>query len=359
MNEDSTGIVAPSGPDDPENRNTTANAGSTDLVAAEGDHLPERFPNPGLPPHRYRVSDYDPKAAKRAERQVTTIFLLSIVGTITFVVAYFALPLTSFRSIQLSTLFLGLGLGLAIFAIGIGAVHWAKTLMPDHEVTEERHWIGSATEREAALEIISEGIEESGIGRRTVIRNSLIGAAALAPIPFVLALGDLGPLPGTRLRESLWEEGVRLARDPDGRLIRADEVTIGSVFHVIPENLQDSESPLEEKAKAVVLLVRMEQGVVQPNPEREGWDVDGIYAYSKICTHVGCPVALYEQLTHHLLCPCHGSTFDLTQYARVIFGPAKRPLPQLPITVDDEGYLVAAGPFPEPPGPSFWERGTE
>jgi ubiquinol-cytochrome c reductase iron-sulfur subunit len=80
-------------------------------------------------------------------------------------------------------------------------------------------------------------------------------------------------------------------------------------------------------------------------------------AYSKICTHMGCPVALYEQQTHHLLCPCHQSTFDLTQACKVIFGPAKRPLPQLPITVDSEGYLVAKAPFGEAVGPSFWERG--
>jgi ubiquinol-cytochrome c reductase iron-sulfur subunit len=67
-------------------------------------------------------------------------------------------------------------------------------------------------------------------------------------------------------------------------------------------------------------------------------------------------VALYEQQTHHLLCPCHQSTFDVTEHAKVIFGPAKRPLPQLPITVDAEGYLVAQRDFTEPIGPSFWER---
>jgi ubiquinol-cytochrome c reductase iron-sulfur subunit len=97
--------------------------------------------------------------------------------------------------------------------------------------------------------------------------------------------------------------------------------------------------------------------MTQNDPSRDGWDVDGIYAYSKICTHVGCPVALYEQQTHHLLCPCHQSTFDVTQYCKVIFGPAKRALPQLPITVDDEGYLVAQSDFTEPVGPSYWERG--
>jgi ubiquinol-cytochrome c reductase iron-sulfur subunit len=91
---------------------------------------------------------------------------------------------------------------------------------------------------------------------------------------------------------------------------------------------------------------------------KEGnWGHDGIVAYSKICTHVGCPVGLYEQQTHHLLCPCHQSTFDVTRDCEVIFGPAHRPLPQLKITVDAEGYLVADAPFLEPVGPSFWERG--
>ncbi|CAA9427988.1 MAG: Ubiquinol-cytochrome C reductase iron-sulfur subunit [uncultured Quadrisphaera sp.] len=351
-------VVGPTGPDDPHNRNTTANAGTADLVASEGDHLPERFPNPGLPPHRYRTTDFDPQAAKRAERQVTALFLLSVVGSIIFCVAYFAIPLEgNFQNIQYSTLFLGLGLGLAIFAIGIGAVHWAKTLMPDHEVSEERHYIGDEQSRTDAMTIINEGLEESGIGRRTVIRNSLIGAAAIAPIPVVLSLGDLGPLPGDALTTTLWDEGTRLTRDPDGTPIRAQDVQIGSVFHVIPEGLEESEHPLEEKAKAVVLLIRVEPGVVEYREDREGWDVDGIYAYSKICTHVGCPVALYEQVTHHLLCPCHQSTFDFAKHCEVIFGPAKRPLPQLPIRVDDEGYLVAQRGFEEPVGPSFWERG--
>jgi ubiquinol-cytochrome c reductase iron-sulfur subunit len=87
------------------------------------------------------------------------------------------------------------------------------------------------------------------------------------------------------------------------------------------------------------------------------WTVQDIVCYSKICTHVGCPVALYEQTTHHILCPCHQSTFDAPKGAEVLFGPAPRPLPQLPLAVDAEGYLVANGDFNEPVGPSFWERG--
>ncbi len=149
----------------------------------------------------------------------------------------------------------------------------------------------------------------------------------------------------------------RLTRDPDGTPIKAADVTIGSAFHVIPEGLNElHEGKLNEKAKAVVLLMRLNPESLNPSPGREDWGYNGIVAYSKICTHVGCPVALYEQQTHHLLCPCHQSTFDLTQECKVIFGPASRPLPQLPIAVDAEGYLVATSDFHEPVGPSYWER---
>jgi ubiquinol-cytochrome c reductase iron-sulfur subunit len=110
----------------------------------------------------------------------------------------------------------------------------------------------------------------------------------------------------------MWKSGTRLAKDPTGIPIKASDVTIGSVFHVIPEGLEDlEEHKLEEKAKAAVLLVRVNPEDLNEDPARADWSYQGIVAYSKICTHVGCPVALYEQHTHHLLCPCHQSTFDL------------------------------------------------
>ena len=132
-------------------------------------------------------------------------------------------------------------------------------------------------------------------------------------------------------------------------------MVLGSVAHIMPEGIENSDDPLNERAKAAVLLIRLEEDELAP--ESIPGSYAGIVAYSKICTHLGCPVALYEQRTHHLLCPCHQSTFDLTQNCKVIFGPARRPLPQLAITVDDEGYLVAKEPFHEAVGPSFWERG--
>jgi ubiquinol-cytochrome c reductase iron-sulfur subunit len=203
-----------------------------------------------------------------------------------------------------------------------------------------------------------DGGEKAQLGRRPLIKFSLAGALALPPIAILLPLiGGLGPLPKDQLSTTMWKKGDRLVRDPERTPIRADQVTIGSVFHVLPESIKDSEHVLEDKAKAAVLLMRLNPEDIKPQKERD-WGHEGIVAYSKICTHVGCPVGLYEQQTHHLLCPCHQSTFDVTQDCKVIFGPAKRPLPQLKITVDSEGYLVADAPFREAVGPSFWERGS-
>lgn len=319
--------------------------------------------NPGFPPHRPRVTDLDPSAERRAERTVYTLFYLSIVGSVFAIAAYMAFPIVPEdpNSVRTNNLFIGLGLTLALMAIGIGAVHWGKALMFDHEGIDERHPVrGSAETRSRAVEIFHEAGEESGIGRRTLIRNSLIGALIAFPLPAVVLFRGLGPQdtdPAAMLRHTMWKKGTRLALDPTGTPIKASDVTLGSAFHVIPEGLQDlKHGKLEEKGKAAVLLMRLKPEDLNELPERAGWSYDGIVAYSKICTHVGCPVALYEQQTHHLLCPCHQSQFDVSNHCEVIFGPAKRPLPQLPIAVDSEGYLIAQSDFTEPVGPSFWER---
>jgi quinol---cytochrome c reductase iron-sulfur subunit len=325
--------------------------------------VPERFENPGLPEHRHRMGDTDPRAAKRAERQVAAMFGLSALGTIVTIVAYYAVQLDqelSFNDylgrVKLSNLLLGVGLFLALFFLGAGAIHWAKTLMPDDERVEYRHLQrGTEEERADAVRILREGAGEAGLGRRPLLRNSLIGAMALLPLPAIVLLRDTGPLPGDALSTTVWKEGTRLTMDPTGQPVRADSMTIGSIAHIMPEGIEDTEHPLDERAKAAVLLVRLNPDDLDAASKPGSYH--GIVAYSKICTHMGCPVALYEQQTHHLLCPCHQSTFDLTKNCKVIFGPAKRPLPQLPITVDDEGYLVAKSGFDQAVGPSFWERG--
>lgn len=328
--------------------------------------------NPGLPPHRERITDQDPAAMKRAVRTVYTLFYLSLAGSIFAVAAYMLFPIESGRmaDIRNNNLFIGLGIALALLAIGIGAIHWSKAIMSDKEFIEDRHATrGRDTTREAAVEVFRAANEESGFGRRTAIRGSLIAALVASVAPGIVLFRGLAPHnspdhphagdPVHLLSHTLWKEGERLAHDPSGEPIRAADLTLGSAVHVIPESLKDfshHDGYLEEKAKAIVLLVRLLPEQLHETDERKSWSYDGIVAYSKVCTHVGCPVALYEQQTHHLLCPCHQSQFDVSDGAKVIFGPAARPLPQLPIAVDDEGYLIAKSDFTEPVGPSFWER---
>lgn len=327
---------------------------------------------PGMPPHRERITDKDPGAMKRAVRTVYTLFYLSVAASIWAVVAYMAFPIEdgSMTSIRQNNLFIGLGIAFALLAIGVGAIHWSKAIMSDKEFVEPRHATRGRDEtREAVIANFATANEESGFGRRTMIRNSLFAALIASIVPGVVLFRGLAPFstaanpdagdPVALLQTTMWREGMRLALDPSGRPIRAADVTLGSAFHVIPEELatlSHHDGYLEEKAKAVVLLMRMRPEELIETEERSTWSYDGIIAYSKVCTHVGCPVALYEQHTHHLLCPCHQSQFDVSEGAKVIFGPAARPLPQLPITVDDEGYLIAQSDFTEPVGPSFWER---
>jgi ubiquinol-cytochrome c reductase iron-sulfur subunit len=332
-----------------------AHSAGTAVVVSDG------VPNPGFPPHRPRVTDLDPKVEKQQERRISALFAISIVGSVLAVAAYIAFPIVpgDMASVRNNTLFLGLGITMGLLGIGIGAVHWAKALMTGHDLVEQRHGTrGSEETRAKAIEVFTLGNKESGFGRRTLLRNTLIGALVVTPLPAIALFRDLAPAddPVALLKYTFWEKGMRLTRDPSGTPIKASDLTLGSAFQVIPEGLNDSEHRIEEKAKAAVLLVRLKPEQLEVSEGREGWNYDGIVAYSKICTHVGCPVALYEQQTHHLLCPCHQSQFDITREAAVIFGPAKRSLPQLPITVDSEGYLIAQSDFMEPVGPSFWER---
>ena len=334
--------------------------------------VPDPVRDPELPPHRARMTDKDPAAMTRAVRTVYTLFYLSIAASIWAIAAYFLFPIEdgSIISIRDNNLFIGLGIALALLAIGIAAIHWSKAIMSDKEFIEPRHATrGRDTTRAAAVQAFADANEESGFGRRAMVRNSMIAAVVASVAPGIVLFRGLAPFssearpiagdPVALLSHTMWKEGTRLAHDPEGTPIRAADVTLGSAVHVIPADLAEldhTEGYLEEKAKAIVLLMRLLPEQITEAPEKVDWSYDGIVAYSKVCTHVGCSVALYEQQTHHLLCPCHQSQFDVTNGAAVIFGPAARPLPQLPITVDDEGYLIARSDFTEPVGPSFWER---
>lgn len=325
----------------------------------------EPLADPGLPEHIHRKADIDPIAAKRAEQQVAILFSLSGLGTLLFIYSFFFIKEDVFVFLPIlgntnaHQLGIGLGMAFGLFFIGIGAVHWAKTLMPDQEVIAYRHELKSEPEdRDALVKAAKEGAHAAGLGRRPLIKRSLIGAAALAGLPGVIMLRDLGPLPGKELEKTNWKTGTRLVTDPGDRPIKASDLEVGAVAQVLPELLPGQKRTLEDIGKDAVLLIRLRPAEFQLTPERLSWTHEGIIAFSKICSHMGCAVALYEQTTKHLLCPCHQSTFDVTRAAKVIFGPSARPLPQLAITVDSEGHLIAKQPFTEAVGPSFWERSS-
>ena len=339
---------------------------STPPSGSDHDNNPALVGASPMPEHRPRRSDVDPRAAKRAERQVGFLFLISALASVLFIVAYFAIPkdelvrVPPFGETSAANLALGLAMGIALFAIGAAAIHWAKKLMPDVEIVAQRHEEGSPQEaRDAALSEYERGVEESGFKRRPFIAGSMIAALAMAGLPAIVLLRDLGPAPGNKMDYTMWREGTRILIAETKQPIRVADMTIGTLISAVPEGIDvviEEEKTLDALAKAPVILVRLDPEDIK-SQQGTDWDVEGILCFSKICTHVGCPINLYEQQTHHMLCPCHQSTFDLADSAEVIFGPAARNLPQLAITVDADGYLVAQGDFAVPVGPSFWERG--
>jgi ubiquinol-cytochrome c reductase iron-sulfur subunit len=326
----------------------------------------EAIKDPGLPAHVRRKADTDPKAAKRAERQVASMFLLSAFGTVLLIFSFFFIPDDVFVFVPIlgnqnaHQLGLGLGMAISLFFIGIGAIHWAKTLMPDTEVVAQRHEFRSEdSDRKDFVNAVKEGAAAAGLGRRSLIKRSLGAALGLSALSPLILLRDLGPLPGKELEMTTWKSGTYLVTDPGNRRIRASDLEVGAVAQVLPEVEDPEHRKLSDIAKDAVLLIRLRPQEFNLEADKLAMTHDGIIAFSKICSHMGCAVALYEQQTKHLLCPCHQSTFDVTRAAKVIFGPSARPLPQLDITIDPEGYLVARNPFSEPVGPSFWERNSQ
>jgi ubiquinol-cytochrome c reductase iron-sulfur subunit len=323
------------------------------------------FEDPGLPEHAHRKSDVDAIAANRAERQVAILFLLSAVGTVGTIASYILIDSKKFIFLPLlgdtnaQQLALGTGLAASLFFIGIAAVHWAKTLMPDNEVIAERHEFRSTdADREDFVATVKERAGAAGLGRRSLIKRSMGVALGLIGLSPLVLLRDLGPLPKNDFATTNWAAGVRLVTDPGNRPIKPSDLEVGAVAQVLPALPAGTERTLENIGKDAVLLIRIRPSEFNLDAERLSWTHDGIIAFSKICSHMGCAVALYEQQTKHLLCPCHQSTFDVTRAAKVIFGPAARPLPQLALTLDADGYLVAKQGFTEPVGPSFWERNS-
>ena len=339
--------------------------GST-AVAEPGDEAtgpPEEI----APDHIEGMSPDDPRMIeheKRAERVVAACFTLAFLAGCGFIAAYVGLGVHSVDKVLRSNLWLGITLSLALLSLGLGTVIWVRHLMPNVETTEERHDLRSDDkDRQAFDQYFRQGTANSQFVKRPLVRRTLmLGTLPLIAAPIVL-LRDLGPQPGTSLRSTVWSPGRRLLVQGTNQPITPAQFSApGSMITIVPEGYEDDQDAL---TKAAVILIKFRPGELRIPTRFAGgrligtmnWTVDNIVAYSKICTHVGCPVALYEQTTHHILCPCHQSTFNAPTGATVIFGPAPRPLPQLPLTTNSEGFLVAKSDFTQPVGPSFWERG--
>src|SRR5215467_729063 len=218
------------------------------------------------------------RKAKTAERVVASLFILSMLASIGFIAAYVGLEVHSVTATLRSNLALGLSMGVAFMAMGAGATIWVRNIMPDVEQVEERHPLAATEqEREAFAKTFTEGAEASGFVKRPLLRHTV------------------------------WRNGTRMViYGPNTPLRAADFSTFGQMITVVPEGYAENQDVL---AKAVVIIIKFAPDQLVPNrPGHPGtimnWTVDNIGAYSKICTHVGCPVALYEQTTHHILCPC-------------------------------------------------------
>jgi ubiquinol-cytochrome c reductase iron-sulfur subunit len=281
------------------------------------------------------------------ERLVSVFFIASALAACGFVVMYaiHAKPTDNWINGWLGGL-----LGAALIALGSGAVLWAKLLMPHEEAVEERHaFYSSAADAQSAADSFNAGLAGTGIARRPLLRRSLLAASAAIALPIVVSLRGLGPKPKGELAKTNWTAGTRMV-DQFNNPIKLGDIEVNGFETVYPENFTDPDSAAQD----AVQVIRIQPSLVRA--KQLGLSYEGHIAYSKICTHAGCPVGLYDQQTYTLLCPCHQSQFKVLEGCKPVAGPASRSLPQLGIGVNAEGYFISTGPFDEPVGPAFWER---
>jgi ubiquinol-cytochrome c reductase iron-sulfur subunit len=272
-----------------------------------------------------------PAGERRSERIVLLAFGLTFLSGVALLGLYILGGNTQLEGVLL-TICLG--------GLGVGIVVWAQQLMSSDVRVEARHPLGGDTERIEDLQAAL--TEEKGFTRRTLLIRALGGALAGLGAALAIPIFSLGPAPGRALYETSWRAGARLALT-GGRPVAPDDLPVGGVLTVFPDG--DDADP-----NAATLLIRVEPDLLgDAAPE-------GFIAYSKICTHAGCPVGLYRAAQHTLICPCHQSEFDVLRGAQPISGPAARALPRLPIRREGDTF-VAEGDFPEPVGPSFWNMG--
>jgi ubiquinol-cytochrome c reductase iron-sulfur subunit len=346
--------------------NLAANLDDVEIV-----HNQRQFPVPGT------------RAEKRAERAVTLWFVISALAAAAFIGVFLFWPYDyrapgdpGYELYAFYTPLVGFTFGLSVLALGIGVIAYVKKFFPDEVSVQQRH-DGPSDElaRRTVLAQLGKAGRDTDIARRSMIKRT----AGLAAGVFGLGLGVAAIAPLVRNPwkggddAALWTTGWAQADgetvylrydtgDPhEIALVRPEDQDPGSMMTVFP--FRESERGDEEallralrRSDNPVMLIRLRPGTPRTlRPGQEDFHHGDYFAFSKICTHLGCPTSLFESQTNRILCPCHQSQFIATEYAKPVFGPAARPLPQLPITVNDEGYLVATGDFVEAIGPSFWE----
>ena len=237
-------------------------------------------------------------------------------------------------------------LAVALGGLGFGLVTWARRVLPHQEEFEDRETLPTTDEERRQVHD-TVGADEV-IARRPLLIRMLGAAVGALGVAALFPIRSLGPHPGNTLERTPWERGRRLV-NAEGHPVRAADIPLDGLVTVFPEGEVGS-------SDGQAVLIRVGRGLIKAVPAREDWAPEGLIAFSKVCTHAGCPVGLYQADVHQLLCPCHQSAFDVLRAAQPVFGPAARPLPQLPLNIDAEGFLTAGGDFSAPVGPAWWAR---
>ncbi|MCH5644500.1 MULTISPECIES: ubiquinol-cytochrome c reductase iron-sulfur subunit [unclassified Gordonia (in: high G+C Gram-positive bacteria)] len=354
----------------------------TNLDGVEIIHRSERYPEPGS------------KVEKRAERQVAIWFTISGISAIACFIIFiwnhweFTLPdEADYWRYTLNTPLLGITFGLSVLSIGIALVLITKKFLPAEISVQDRHDGGSSeVDKKTIVAELADSGKTSTLGRRKMILGSAaFGLGAFAFTGLIAFVGGLIKNPWAEGDNSpLWTSGwtpppgqpketVYLRRDTGDpwrvALVRPEDLDAGAMETVFPWRVSDGYGETEHSRHALLQSLRAVRNpvmLIRLRPEdaahaikrkgQESFNYGDYFAYTKVCSHLGCPTSLYEQRTNRILCPCHQSQFNALEFAKPVFGPAARALAQLPITVNNEGYLVAAGDFIEPVGPAFWER---
>jgi ubiquinol-cytochrome c reductase iron-sulfur subunit len=346
------------------------------IAGAESDdihivHRRDRFPIRGT------------NAEKRAERGVAACFAIAALAGVGFIVCFVALPYKwhlpgTPQNFRFYTPALGGLLAALLLFMGLGLVLWAKWLMPEEEVIQDRHDVATTEEEKLMTEAtLIVGLDDTGLPRRSLILRTLgLAGGAFATVPLVALVGGMIKKPGDQLFHTLWKPNAKMFPKTGGlvpmvyadwRQVSPDDLEPGSIATVFPGVREDDENGFNglTSASTPTIVIRLRPGQTIKSRKGQadfGWPkVEPQYvAFSKICTHAGCPASLYEQQTTRLLCPCHQSQFEVLEDAKPVFGPATRSLPKLPIDVvigdDGKQYFVARSDYKEAIGPGFWER---